>query len=148
MLWLHTSVDPAPEDWARGIELTLAAKKEHGLRTLRQLVLSDGGAPNTAQRKQLSEQVHEGQPSKLAVVTSVLDNPVKRGIATALSWVNPSFRAVPVAGFREAFRHVDLESEIPAVLAIFRRLQEELPPVAVLEHLERATGTSAATIRT
>lgn len=51
----------------------------------------------------------ENQAGLLVVITSVFDNPVKRGIATALSRVNPKFKPVPTERGREGFAHLELD---------------------------------------
>lgn len=140
MIWLHTAVDPSPVDWAAGIEKTMALKTQLGLPELRSLVVSDGGAPNVAQRGELTHKVFDGKPSKLAVLTNALSNPIKRGVATAISWVNPAFLALPPERWRDAFHHLDLESELDAVVAVLDELQKGLPPVKTLTELKQMIG--------
>ncbi len=138
VFWLHTDEDPNPASWANGIATTLAIKKKVGdLARFRSLVVSDGGAPNASQRKELFETVFDRRPHKLAVITDSLTNPLKRGVATAISWLNPEFKAVTSDRFREALRHVDLDGALVEVLAVFRGLQPEIAPVKTLAELER-----------
>jgi hypothetical protein len=139
-IWLHTASDPIPEEWALGVELTVAMKKKHGISKLRSLVVTDGGAPNVAQRRELHEDVFERRPSKLAVISNSFTNPVKRGIATAIGWVNPAFKAVMPDRWRDALVHADLEGEIVPILDVLRQLQRDLPPVKTLVELERHVG--------
>jgi hypothetical protein len=146
VVWLHTNVDPLPEEWKAGIDITVALMRKNGIENMRSFVVSDGGAPNSAQRRQLAE-AFGGRPHKLVVVTNSLTNPVKRGVATAISWINPAFKAVGPAMWHDALRHVDLEGELDALLLVLRRLQEDLPSVATLVELERSSATVAALLR-
>jgi hypothetical protein len=139
VIWLHTSRDPLPEEWALGIDATVAVKRKHGIEKMRSFVVSDGGAPNATQRKQLGE-IFDGKPNKLAVVTNSLSNPMKRAIATAITWINPAFIAVPPSKWREALQHLDLEREIAPLLEILRELQKDLPEVTSLIEFERASA--------
>ena len=67
-----------------------------------------------------------------SVITVVLGNPIKRGIAVAITWLNPKFRALPPADSAKAFAHLDLASEARAVLSAFERMQKRMRPVATL----------------
>jgi len=144
VIWLHTSADPSAADWAAGIEKTMRLKAQLGVPELRSLVVTDGGAPNAPQRHEISHRVFNGRPSKLAVITNTLTNPIKRGVATAISWANPAFLALPPERWREAFGHADLEGELDAVLAVLQELQKDFPPVKTLVELERAIARTRA----
>jgi hypothetical protein len=139
VIWLHTAADPLPEEWALGVEKTCVLKSQGSIERIRGFVVSDGGAPNVAQRRQLGE-IFGGRPNKVSLVTNSLANPVKRCVATAVSWINPAFKAVPPSRWRDALRHLDLEGEIASLLAILRDLQKELPRVTSLVELERAVA--------
>src|SRR5687767_13691586 len=90
-LWLHPKEDPAQGEWLAAIR-RMEAIKASGIpvERMRNLVISDGGAPSTVQRKQLAA-IWDGQHVKSAVLTTVLSNPIKRGVATAIAWINPQF---------------------------------------------------------
>src|SRR5687767_15044620 len=124
-IWLHTAEDPSPDEWGSGIQATRALKDARGANasSIRSVVVSDGGAPNTKQRHELTYDVFEGRPHKLSVMTNVLENPIKRGVATAISWLNPAFKAVPVKKWRDALRHADVEDHVLEILEHLRDLQ-------------------------
>src|SRR5688572_13112680 len=94
MVVLHTAATPPLVDWERYEALVRREKLQDGknFQRLRTLVVSDGGAPNTKQRHTLQNEVWEGRPVKLALLTNSLKSPIKRGIATALTWMNPAFK--------------------------------------------------------
>jgi hypothetical protein len=60
-------------------------------------------------------------------LSTVLSNRLKRGIATAVSWLNPNFRAYPPSEYRLALEHLDLEDHAQQVLAELVRLNRVVP---------------------
>jgi hypothetical protein len=144
VVWLHTAVDPAPDEWAVGVEMTVELIRKHGgdISLIRSLVVTDGGAPNARQRKELHEVVFGGRPSQLSVITNSLTNPLKRGVATAIHWLNPAFLALPPAQWRESLRHLDLEDDTVPLLQVLNRLQKYFPFVRSLSELEQAVGAT------
>src|SRR4051812_47517681 len=94
-LWLHTEVDPSDKEWDAAIERILAYSRTKDFKGMRMLIVSDGGAPSVRQRNFLSQAPFRGEKSKSACVTKAVENPIKRGIATAISWMNPSFGFFP-----------------------------------------------------
>lgn len=143
VLWLHGTVDPSREDWERGLHATTRLCRSLGgdLTKLRSLVVTDGAAPNSAQRKQMSEEVFDDKPYKLAVITNSLDNPIKRGVATALAWMNPTFLAVTPDRWRDALRHLDLADHALPIVRHYQELQKTFQPVDTLAHLTRLVQT-------
>lgn len=141
VLALHTPEDILAEEYRLYLEMNAKLLQLNGgsPERIRNLVITDGGAPTAKQRGQFSE-VFGGQAVRVAVITTVLTNPVKRGIATAIGWVNPEFKAVPPNQWREAFLHVNMESEVQSVLYEFARLQAKLPINDTLE-LVNASST-------
>lgn len=132
VLWLHSEVDPPKEEWDAALERLTVLRRARRLPVdrLRQLVVSDGGAPNALQRRQFAQEFHEDVPTKLAVLTSVLaSEPVKRGIATALSWVNPSVRFFEPREAVEALIYLDLLDQRDAILHEYKRLQFKMRPL-------------------
>lgn len=121
-LWLHTDRDPPPDEWALALQRVATLKQRlGGISNLRALVLTDGGAPNALQRGELND-ILEGT-AKSAVVSNVLSHRLKRGIATAISWLNPNFRAFPPDQFDQALAHLDLTGHRVGILAALQRLQ-------------------------
>ncbi|MEO8185219.1 MAG: hypothetical protein ABI895_40955 [Deltaproteobacteria bacterium] len=128
ILWLHTDVDPPTSQWTAAIEQLLQTRRERGLSIdrVRSLVITDGAAPNAAQRIEVMRDLHEGLPNKLAVLTLAMSNPIKRGIATALSWVNPAIRFYRPTQFREALVYLDLADQSEAIRREYQRLNARL----------------------
>jgi hypothetical protein len=82
--------DPSPADWAAYLDAVRAEQKKGiDVGEIRTLVFSDGGGPNAAMRKAVSD-ILQGRTSPVAIVTG---NPMMRGIITALSWFNSQCRA-------------------------------------------------------
>jgi len=128
VLWLHTEVEPPASQWATAVEQLVKARRQRGLGVdrVRSMVITDGGAPNPAQRVQIARDLHEGRPTKLAVLTLALSHPVKRGIATALSWVNPSIRFYQPTQFGDALAYLDLPDQGGAIQHEYQRLNARL----------------------
>jgi len=126
VLWLHTELDPPDGQWSAAVERLASARRSKGvaLDCVRTLVISDGGSPSAAQRVQVMRDLHEGQPSRVAVVTLSLSSPVKRGVATALSWINPSVRFFQPARFQDALLYLDLVEHRREIEREYRELNE------------------------
>lgn len=130
---LHTQQDPAADEWQVYLDLEARTFQRSGSSTanMRNLVITDGGAPNAKQRGQLAE-IYAGQSIKTAVITTVLTNPVKRGIATAFGWINPAFKALPPDDWRAALKHLDVQDDVQTILLEFAKLQARLLPNSTL----------------
>jgi hypothetical protein len=146
---LHTTLEPRPESWDRYLAVLFDIKRKRGgdISHIRNLVVSDGGAPNAQQRVRMHNEAFDGNPNKIAVLTNSLTNPLKRGIATAISWVNPAFKALPPERWREGLVHLDLDGEQALLLDELERLQKQLPPVKTLALFARAVRGAGAETR-
>ncbi|WP_146660969.1 hypothetical protein [Enhygromyxa salina] len=135
-LWLHTEQDPPAELWTSAIEQLSALKQElrGDVSSLRMLVITDGGAPNALQRSALFTQLLEGKV-KSAVVTTVLANRFKRGIATAIFWLNPNFRAFGPDQLDQALAHLDLDGHGERLIEQLREVQRSVAPTKTLPML-------------
>jgi len=136
-VWLHTAKDPPTDEWKAAMGVIEEAKRKRGDSGIRSLVVTDGGAPNATQRGELSD-LFDRKPFKLAVVTISLTNPIKRGIATAISWINPAFRAVPPSQLESAMSHLDLPGQFGLFLPALDTLQTQMVPVITLQMLKNA----------
>ncbi|HKY37779.1 MAG TPA: hypothetical protein VJN18_17675 [Polyangiaceae bacterium] len=107
LVWLHPVSDPSPTEWdacmARIEQLKVELQGD--LDRFRTLVVSDGGAPNAQQRTRLFSDLMEGR-TRTAVVTCSLGNPIKRGIAATICWLNPEFRAFDPDQAAQAWEHI------------------------------------------
>jgi hypothetical protein len=156
---MHTAASPPADEWRRFEELIRKAKGNQGIYIdrMRVLVISDGGAPNTHQRHVMQNEIYEGRPVRMALLTNSLGNPVKRGIARALTWMNPGMLICAPDDLGGALRHLNLSHDFDAVWARCIALQAQLPPVqtlkAIAERLDApvpaaktaATATSTST---
>jgi hypothetical protein len=134
VLWLHTSHDPDAAEWdstLTDLGGRLSADRID-MDRLGSLVLSDGGAPNAKQRLMIGEKIWRGRKPPVSIITTRLDDPVKRGIAKALRWVNPRTSFFAPAQLRDALAHIGALEETAAVWDAVERLQRKLPPLDVV----------------
>jgi hypothetical protein len=124
--WLHAANDPSDVEWDAAFDRLALVRRREGVpfSEVRSLVISDGGAPGGVHRSRLGRDF----PVQSSVITSVLSSPVKRGIATALSWVNPRFFFGAPKDALRALEHLDLTGQWSRLGPVFAELQEELPP--------------------
>jgi hypothetical protein len=123
-LWLHNADNPTDAEWAAALERVATLKRTVGgdLSNIRGVVLSDGGAPNTLQRGDLFVKLLEGK-SRAAATSLALSNPLMRGIGTAISWLNPSFKVYPPDRFDLALEYLNLAEYRNQIIAEFDKLQ-------------------------
>jgi hypothetical protein len=135
---IHTAATPALDEWA-AFEASLRKVRSAGeLDLLRVLVVSDGGAPNTHQRHVVQNEIYQGRSVKTALLTNSLANPIKRGIARAITWMNEGFKVCVPHDLRGALVHLGLANELEQVWRTARDLQARLPPVATLGEIADA----------
>ncbi len=140
ILWLHTATDPDDRSWTEGCELHRGAlrDKRGDIACVRTLVITDGGAPNARQRKLLAENPWTsgriGPPCSRACCPTL-----KRGLATALSWLNPEIRFFEPHEPDRALGHLELSGRsLEPVWQSFRAMQDDLPPVEALRDVGKA----------
>jgi hypothetical protein len=126
-LCLHT-IHAVPQDQWDAVMEELR-RGGGGAKTLlpRMLIVTDGGAPDAKQRGQLRE-LWDGQSVKCAAIVPGHGNPVKRGIMTALGWINPHLKFFTPDRVAEALAHVELDEELPNLWQDWLALQKQLPP--------------------
>ncbi|MEJ7731171.1 MAG: hypothetical protein WKG00_18385 [Polyangiaceae bacterium] len=137
IMWLHTTVNPPADEWDAALETIVDHRAARNVAPsgMCHLVVSDGGAPSAKQRAQLLHAVWKGKPGKIAVVTPVLDNPIKRGVATALTWLNPLSRFYEPSGFRLALQYLDVTEHTDAIWNAYGELAQQLLPSNNALHL-------------
>jgi hypothetical protein len=142
VMWLHTTVDPPADQWDAGIETIVEHRAARKLAPseMVHLVVSDGAAPNAKQRAHLLHAVWRGTPGKIAVVTTVLTNPIKRGVATALTWLNPLSRFHEPSGFRVALEYLGVTDHTDAIWNGYGELAQQLPPSNTLRLISTSVG--------
>ncbi len=139
-LWLHTSNDAPNDEWEKAcIELEAHKRRTPDfMQRVRSLAISDGAAPTQTQRARLFSGVFEKMPVKSSVITIVLTSRIKRGIATAITWLNPSFKAFDPSQLEASLAHVDLAGET-SLLDDFADLQRVIgKPLETLTLLRNA----------
>ena len=137
LVWLHAKKDPPRDEWDRCHANVCGELQRLGsqVATRRGFVVSDGGAPNTKQRADCARDIWAGATElPVAVITPTLDNPVKRGIATALMWLQPQLKFMRPSQWQEALRHLGLETG-DVLLDAICELQREVTPVQVATQL-------------
>ncbi len=135
-LWLHTSTDPSAAEWQSALHQITKMKSGVSVENIRALVITDGGAPNAVQRGELNDLL-DGT-AKTSAVTNVLSNRLKRGVATAISWINPNFRVFVPDQFGSALQHLDISEHQAALLASLRDLQKAIGRIETLALIEKA----------
>lgn len=100
MLVAHTNKQPSDPEWDRYFTELV----RHDPERMKSLVFTDGGALNSAQRKQVNDFLR-GRTSICAVVTA---NAVVRGVVTALGWFNPKIRAYGPEQVEEALHYLQV----------------------------------------
>ncbi|NUP10870.1 MAG: hypothetical protein HOW73_32905 [Polyangiaceae bacterium] len=122
---VHGNLAPSSSEWAKLVRMYRA---HPSLADARTLVYTDGGAPNAAQRADLSAVIG---PSKM--LTSIITHSViARAAGTALTWLNPGLRVFSPADFDKALDHI-------GALGIDRRTLRD-----IVDDLRRVLSTRAA----
>ena len=122
-LWLHTPASPPDDEWKEACKVIKATPD---LMRMRMLICTDGGAPNMMQRTEMNVGVFDGKGFKSVALTTQLSNPIKRGMARAIMWTNPWFKALGPLQWQEALTHLDLGDDV-GIFDEFDELQSRLP---------------------
>lgn len=117
---VHSERAPLDEEWSRYVA---SAREYLPLVEQRILVISAGGAPNAAQRRQLVTLL-EGALAPTAILTGSW---LMRGAGTAVSWFNPSLRVFGLDGLAQAMDHLQLnDTERKVGISYVQELQSRL----------------------
>jgi len=98
---IHTAQPPSDEEWH---EFIVAIKSFKDVSKVRNLVLTEGGAPNSVQRRAVNELL-QGKPGVSAVVSG---SALVRGVVTALNWFNPYVKTFAPSEVEDAYRYLRL----------------------------------------
>lgn len=113
-LAVHSEVDPSNLEWAGYVRDTLS---QPDVSTLRILVITYGGGPTGAQRRELTSVLKRPAP------TALLSNRfIARGLVNALSWFNPKIRAFRLNEDSSAYEFLELTNNEQTLA---RRLREQ-----------------------
>jgi hypothetical protein len=146
-VWLATSSDPTAAEWTSGCRA--AASRFHARKgdvsTFRTLVVTDGGAPNAVQRRELNLDALGATRHKVAVLTTILrTSAIKRGIATALTWINPEIHFFEPQGILGALDHLGIpRAQFEPIWTCLGELQRSLPPIQALRLIANEFGLPA-----
>lgn len=99
---------------------------------MRMLVVTAGGAPDAFQRAQLNE-LWRGKLIKLGLIVPGTSDSAKRGVVTALTWINPAVGVFTPDLFLRALTHLDLQRELASIWSELCRLQQQLVPNRTLQ---------------
>lgn len=132
-LMLIGSLDPMDDELAQLLDSLSAQMVQSGtmLERVRLMTITDGGAPTVRQRARIGEWL-AGRHMKVSIVSRDYDNPVKRGITTAVQWINPSLGFFRPTEIHQALAHVDLTSEVPKIWSEYQALERRLGPLKVM----------------
>ena len=120
LIIVHSEAPPSDEEWEAYVSVIRSVKD---LSKLRCIAFTDGGAPNSSQRKLLNEAL-KNRPLQAAAVSS---STLVRGVVTALNWFNPLVRAFAPERLGEAYQYLKLSrEEVSAVNKAISALQKEL----------------------
>jgi hypothetical protein len=124
-LVVHNARNPNREEWDAYLAMSRAAADVVGgdLGKFRQIVFTDGGGPNNAQRRasaDLAKECRNGDKVRVAVVSRSI---VARGIVTAFRWLGLPLRAFQPEELAEAFAFlVVTDAEAVAICAAVEEL--------------------------
>ena len=110
---VHGKSDPSNLEWAGYLRDTVAQPKPSMLKVL---VISHGGGPTGAQRKQLTDSLKQSVPTAF-----LSDKFLARSLVNTLSWFNPTLRALRptranvaiTVGTRTDLRSSSLPARVP-----------------------------------
>jgi len=140
-IWIHTAADFPQAEWAPACSVIadLVHARNGDVSRHRQFVVTDGGAPNAKQRDDLYRIAFRGSPVKVAVVTTVQrTNTVKRGVATAHQWLNPSFRVFKPQTILLAIEHIGItRAQFDSIWTTLALMQRTFPPNETLRLIAR-----------
>jgi len=147
ILQVCTSRDPPASEWTEYIGQFRAHCKRGAVAhdRVRILVVTDGGAPSLAQRTELREVLNElyaGKPIKSSVVTTVLTNPIKRGVATALQWFNPAMHFYTPAQWSAALGDLGLTSDAERIWKELQQLEQGVGPLSTMAMIAAGNPSS------
>jgi hypothetical protein len=117
MVVVHGVMHPTNADW----QIYLDALRDNAERMAAQLIVTDGGSPNSAQRRASIALVNGRPLPPTAVVTSSL---LVRGVVAALSWfMKDKIRAFPPADFEAGCAFIGAATESAALREVVDRLR-------------------------
>jgi len=118
---------PTNLEWQRYVTMAVATSARNDTRVV---ILSRGGSPDGAQRQALVKAMR-GRPDPVALLT---DKVLARAAVAALRPFNPTMRAFPTTGLKEACEFLSLTpDERERVAKLLVELEKELDEATVAE---------------
>jgi hypothetical protein len=147
-VWLHSAEDPPPERFDAACVAIQALKRAQPgvLKNMRMLVITDGGSPSAKQRAQLNVGTLDGVAVKTAAITNDLKNPIKRRIAQAILWTQPSFKAYGPNQWRNALAYLGIPST--EIFEVAKRIEQGLAPLETLAAIRADVAATASLKKT
>jgi hypothetical protein len=145
VVWLCGDGDLGADDWTSGCNLIreVARDNKHDYSRVREFVITDGGAPSAIQRREYQDAYGGNLGTTAVVTTSIANNPLKRGIATAMSWMNPNIKFFVPSDVGRALRHVGIDvAQFRPIWATLDEMQLDLPPIRTLSLVGHELGLS------
>lgn len=117
---MHNARNPNRQEWDAFLAMSRAAGEAVGgdLGKFRQIVFTDGGGPNNAQRKasaDLARELANGDKVRVAVVSRSI---VARGIVTAFRWLGLPLRSFQPEELAEAFAFLVVTDEEAVAICV------------------------------
>lgn len=147
---LVSELDPPNAEWDLALDQLVRYLHRHAVpaERVRLLTITQGGTPSTRQRAGLKV-AFDGKHPKVGVISGALDSPLKRGMATAIQWINPQVALFGPEQAREALAYLNLEHATDLVLKQLLELEKQMRPLRVMrtvaEQLAAAPGASSQT---
>lgn len=118
---LHTGSPPSEREWDD--YMATIRTYDSVVPRVRTVVFTDGGGPNSSQRKKLNEFLG----GRITPVFLVSSSSVVRGITTALSWFNPQTKTASPDDIEGVFRHLSIpEGDREQLWTLVAQLNEKL----------------------
>ena len=147
ILAVHTTSEPTPEEWEDYIRTVVHAYKVHGDKPdlVRQLLLTDGGGPNPAQRAAVLKAT-EGIPGVDNVPRAVISSSkVVRGIVTALNWLNRNVKLFSPEEIEKAIAFLGIdEATVDELWDHLMGIDAEIGPIEMIRAAKKAWSETPA----
>ena len=122
MIALHSEEAPTDAEWNGYLD---AMAHVPDLSALRSIAFTDGGAPNSRQRKALNDLLAPRLKGSPGLAVAVSSSALVRSVVTALSWFNPNVKAFAPDRVNDAYKYLRLtSSEIAGIRVELRRLRQ------------------------
>jgi serine/threonine protein kinase len=140
LLALHTARAPSDDEWRGWVAMieTIANDNRFDLARTSNLVITDGGAPNTAQRTLVNTLIAQGKTlPAVAVVTSSM---IVRSMIRGFSIFNPNIAVFAPVQIAKAAEFLGLtKADVPPLIASCEKLEREMIRPGAIETLRVLT---------